>query len=147
MLHIAISIFFYYTWNAWTVNYFSKEPCETQAIKSRDDIKLHYGGQALTTFSSPRAGLLIRLARVHVLLTGTMGYPGGSDGKESACQCRQPGFDPWVGRAQQPTPVFLPGESHGQRSLVGSQRIRHDWATFTFFLNTKNNKSVQDYKL
>jgi len=33
-------------------------------------------------------------------------------------------FDPWVGkipwqRAWQPTPVFLPGESHGQRSLVG----------------------------
>ena len=31
--------------------------------------------------------------------------------------------DPWVGkipwRAQQPTPVFLPGESHGQRSLAG----------------------------
>ena len=34
------------------------------------------------------------------------------------------GFDPWVGkipwrRAWQPTPVFLPGESHGQRILVG----------------------------
>ena len=35
-----------------------------------------------------------------------------------------PGFDPWVGkipwrRAWQPTPVLLPGESHGQRSLMG----------------------------
>ena len=34
------------------------------------------------------------------------------------------GFDPWVRkipwrRAQQPTPGFLPGESHGQRSLAG----------------------------
>ena len=34
------------------------------------------------------------------------------------------GFDPWVGkipwrRAWQPTPVFLPGESHGQRKLAG----------------------------
>ena len=33
-------------------------------------------------------------------------------------------FDPWVRkipwrRARQPTPVFLPGESHGQRSLAG----------------------------
>ena len=28
------------------------------------------------------------------------------------------GEDPWK-RAWQPTPVFLPGESHGQRSLVG----------------------------
>ena len=36
----------------------------------------------------------------------------------------RPGFDPWVGkipwkRKWQPTPVFLPGESHGWRSLVG----------------------------
>ena len=39
-------------------------------------------------------------------------------------QCRRPGFDPWVRkipwrRKWQPTPVFLPGKSHGQRSLVG----------------------------
>ena len=37
---------------------------------------------------------------------------------------RRPGFDPWVGkipwrRKWQPTPVLLPGESHGRRSLVG----------------------------
>ena len=56
-----------------------------------------------------------------------MGFPGGASGKELACQCRRHkrrGFDPWVGmipwrRAWQPTPVFLPGESHGQRSLAG----------------------------
>ena len=45
-------------------------------------------------------------------------------GKESACNAGDPGFDPWVGtipwrRAWQPAPVFLPGESHGQRSLAG----------------------------
>ena len=39
-------------------------------------------------------------------------------------QCGRPRFHPWVGklpwrREWQPTPVFLPGESHGQRSLVG----------------------------
>ena len=39
-------------------------------------------------------------------------------------QCRRLGFDPWVGkipwsRAWQPTPVFLPGKSHEQRSLEG----------------------------
>ena len=56
-----------------------------------------------------------------------LGFPGGTGGKENACQCRRHkrcGFDPWVGkipwrRVWQPTPVFLPGESHGQRSLVG----------------------------
>ena len=47
--------------------------------------------------------------------------------KEPTCQCRRHkrcGFDPWVGkipwrRAWKPTLVFLPGESHGQRSLAG----------------------------
>ena len=52
-----------------------------------------------------------------------MGFPGGS-GKESSCQCRRPGFDPCVGKIPwrskwQPTPVFLPGKSHGQRRLAG----------------------------
>ena len=40
---------------------------------------------------------------------------------------------PWR-RASQPTPVFLPGEFHGQRSLMGYpsmglQRVRHGWVT------------------
>ena len=53
------------------------------------------------------------------------GFCGGSDGKESACNAEDlAGFNPWVGkipwkREWQPTPVFLPGESHGWRSLVG----------------------------
>ena len=46
-----------------------------------------------------------------------------SDGKSICLQCRRPGFDPWVGkipwrRKWQPTPVFLPGKSHGQKSLA-----------------------------
>ena len=48
-------------------------------------------------------------------------------GKEPTCQCRRlkrPGFNPWVRkkpwrRARQPASVFLPGESHGQRSPRG----------------------------
>ena len=54
-----------------------------------------------------------------------VGSPGGTRGKEPACQGRRREFDPWVGkipwrRQWQLTPVFfLPGESHGQRSLVG----------------------------
>ena len=53
------------------------------------------------------------------------GFSSGSDSKESTCQCRRLRFDRWVGkipwrRKWQPTPVFLPGESQGQRSLVAS---------------------------
>ena len=54
--------------------------------------------------------------------TQPLGFLGSSDGKESTCQCRRPGFDPWIPwrRKWQPTPVFLPGESLDQRSLAGS---------------------------
>ena len=53
--------------------------------------------------------------------------PGGTSGKETPCQCRRQKrlrFDSWVGkilwrRAQQATPLFLPGESYGQRNLAG----------------------------
>ena len=45
----------------------------------------------------------------------------------------RPGFDSWVGkiswrRVRQPTPGFLPGESRGQRSLVGTvQGVTKSW--------------------
>ena len=64
----------------------------------------------------------------HQIYVRTGGFPGGTSGKEPICQCRRvrdaPAFDPWVRkipwrRAWQPTPVFLPEESHGQRSLAG----------------------------
>ena len=44
-----------------------------------------------------------------------------SDIKESSCNAGDPGLIPVSGKRKewQPTPVFLPGESHGQRSLVG----------------------------
>ena len=56
-----------------------------------------------------------------------LGFPGGASGEEPACQCRRHKrcrFNPWVGkipwrRARQSTLAFLPGESRGQRSLVG----------------------------
>ena len=40
----------------------------------------------------------------------SLGFPGGSDGKESACNAGDPSSIP---------PVFLSGECYGQRSLVG----------------------------
>ena len=52
-----------------------------------------------------------------------MGFPSGSDGKESAYRCKKTQVrslgweDPWR-REWQLTPVFLPGEFHGQRSLA-----------------------------
>ena len=70
--------------------------------------------------------LSTRLLREFCEVTGLKGFPGGASGKEPACQCRRPRrrrFDPFVRKipwrsTRQTTPVFLPGEFPGQRSLV-----------------------------
>ena len=72
------------------------------------------------------------------------GPPRWCSGKESVCQCRRCKrlrFYPWVGkilwrRKWQPTPVFLPGESHGQRSLVGYNPWGHKEVDTTELLST-----------
>ena len=56
-----------------------------------------------------------------------LGFPDGSDGKESACIAGDLGLIPGSGRPPgerewQLTPVFLPGEFHGQRSMAGYSR-------------------------
>ena len=68
-----------------------------------------------------------------------MGFPGRSEGKESAFNAGDMGLIPWLRRSPwrrewQLTTVFLPGDFHGQRSLVGYkslglQRVRHDGVT------------------
>ena len=67
--------------------------------------------------------------------------PCGSDGRV-CLKCRRPGFDPWVGkipwkRKWQPTPVILPGKSHGCRSLTGTvhgltELYTTEWLHFPF---------------
>ena len=86
----------------------------------------------------------ICLSWSYICLNATVfikGFPGGTSGTELACQCRtrkRGGFDPWVGatpwrRVWECTPVSLPGESQGQRSLPGysplcHRRVRHNWS-------------------
>ena len=80
----------------------------------------------------------------------SQGYNEVSDGKESVCNAGDPGSVPRLGRFPWrrewlPTPVLLPGESYGQRSLagysqsMGSQRVRHDWVINT---HTQNLREV-----
>ena len=60
-------------------------------------------------------------------LMGTTLWPSG---KKSSWQYRRCWFEPWVGkipwrRKWQPTPIFLPGKSQGQRSLVAYSPWSH----------------------
>jgi len=64
------------------------------------------------------------LVTKRLLLPLSFRLPRWLRGKELACRCRRREFDPWVGKIRwrrkwQPTPVFLPGKSHGQRHLAG----------------------------
>ena len=53
--------------------------------------------------------------------------PGSPVVKTPPSKCRECGFEPWSGRRQwHPTPVLLPGESHGRRSLVGCSPWGHE---------------------
>ena len=69
-----------------------------------------------------------------------MGFPSGSDGKDSAYDAGDSGFDPWLGKMPSkkewlPTLVFLPGEfgteELGELHSVGLQRVGHNWVTNT----------------
>ena len=72
------------------------------------------------------------------LVPWQLGFPTGLESKESGCnagdQVQSLGREDPLEKGMQSTPVFLPGESHGQRSLVGhsplgSHRVAHDWVT------------------
>ena len=82
-----------------------------------------------------------------------LGLPWWLRGQSVCLHRGRPGFDPWVGkipwrRKWQPTPVCLPGESHGRRSLVGySPRGRKHRLHFTLFIHcvlfTRNLINIQ----
>ena len=92
--------------------------------------------------SGPSTLLLPQSLQATFPANSSLSWPGRIprwlSGKESACQCQRHRFDPWVGkihwrREWQPTPVFLPGESPGQRKpgrlqSMGWQTVRHDQA-------------------
>ena len=67
---------------------------------------------------------------IHIHILDITGFPSGTSIKNPPANAGDMrGFDPWIGkipwrRAWQPTPVFLPGESHGQRSVVGYRKIQ-----------------------
>ena len=93
------------------------------------------GYSFLIFFSKSLLKDIFRSSQIHVSVL-VLGFPGGANGKESACQCRRHkklGFHPWVElpwrRAWQSTSVFWPGQSYGQRSLVGYSPQSHTWVT------------------
>ena len=85
-----------------------------------------------------------------------MGFSGGSDSKESAYNAGDLSLIPGSGRFPWrrkwlPTPVFLPGEFHGQRSLGGLQsmelhKLDTNWVTFTHDLNSTMTVLIRPHR-
>ena len=91
-----------------------------------------YLGCGHMSFNSCAVNLLVGILALGIVLnalkaknslivrTRVQIFLGGSDGKASAYNAGRPRFSPWVGkipwrRKWQPTPVLLPGKSHGRR--------------------------------
>ena len=101
-------------------------------------------------FSFPRN---LGIAKENVLwyesLPNTRGFPGGSVGKEFAMQETSVQSGVWVGkipwrREWQPTPVLLPGGSHGQRSLAGySPWSRKEWDMAERYTSNTNTQTIE----
>ena len=91
-------------------------------------LELYSGRFATTPALSCQESLVLCFLDVskpkYVKAMAMRGFPGGSDGKESAYNAGDLGSNPGLGRSPgekkwQLIPVFLPGKSHGQRSLEG----------------------------
>ena len=94
-------------------------------------------GAPFSLFFCPNFGLFYQAAWAFRWLSG----------KEPTCQCRRYkrcGFDPWLQkilwkRKWQPTPIFLPGEFHGQKSLAGYNQWDRKELDTTEWLSTSTS--------
>ena len=74
----------------------------------------------------------------------TRGFPGGSEVKASACNAGDLGLIPGLGRFSwrrkcQPTPVFLPGDSHARGALWATVHgVAKSWTQLSDFTFTFN---------
>ena len=128
-IQILLSIQFYATDSAYCKSFLTR--C-TDCIRKMEKEK---NGGSSTVFLKSQNNCLVIMRHSNQIsfpndldtMLQSMGFPGGASGKAFPCQYRKHTrcrFDPWVGkmpwkRAWQPTPIFLPGESQGQRGLGG----------------------------
>ena len=78
----------------------------------------------------------------------SLGFPWGSAGKESACECGRPEFDPWVGNIPWKGKGYPLQDSGLENSMdyipMWLQTVRHNWATFIFSCSLpKRKENVQ----
>ena len=104
----------------------------------------HIGAKPIVLASFKNSSPRILFLRHLIPLTRPIELPRWLSGKESACQCRRHrrcALDPWIEkipwrREWQPIPVFLPGNFHKQRNLVGYSPGGHTASEMTVSMYT-----------
>ena len=108
-----------HTHRGWQQKYLGLSPIRGSVARERS-LQPAYG-EGPTSFRQP---VFVESQTESWASHGTSGKKLKTKKPHLQCRrCRRPRFDPWVGKipwrkAQQPTPIFLPGEAHEQRSLV-----------------------------
>ena len=87
---------------------------------------------------------MITYTHTHTYIHTYICFLSGSNDKESACNAGDLGSIPELGRSPgqgngQPTLVFLPGESHGQKSLAGYSPWIHKYINLYVVIYVNNN--------
>ena len=149
---------------SWTAAYqgppsmgFSRQECWKMTLLTKGNLCLAWEKHYFSSLIIPKVSSLIfwqsfqmeTLSYAHSNDYLKSGLPMWLSGKESTCQCRRPGFNPWGGkipwrRKWQPTLVFLPGESHGRGSLADSSPWDPNEPDTTEWLN---NNDVNTHSL
>ena len=132
--------FSYTNWKSKSIHFeISLYLQKSEPEKSYDPSKYHINKVLFTIYKIIAQNNFFVILNVLLLMYHCWGFPSGSEGKASACNEGGPGFHPWVKkipwrRKWQPTPVFLPGESHGQRSLASYSPWGHKESNTTEWL-------------
>ena len=121
-------------------------PRRKAKTKNRDRIRMQGKCISSTLLVGASNGFALSFCYDYILLAISRWLSN----KEPACQCRRCRFCPWVGkipwsRKWQPTPVFLPGKSHGQRSLVGYSPWGRKEPDMTEQLHDNKNECSMDW--
>ena len=104
-----------------------------------ETVKFSFSLRFFSEHSAKTIPLMDVSVSFYFVIKSLLRLPWWLSGKGSTCQCRRCRFNPWLRQIPwrwkwQPTPVFLPGKSHGQRSLVvyspwGCKRVKHSLVT------------------
>ena len=125
----------------WVCNGFASDLDPEGALLTGSQVKESFGGGSSEKMGSWNRARQVTFNMFCSDIAPQPGLPGWLRWLRIRLQCRRPGFNPWVEkicwrRVWQPTPVFFPGEPHGQKSL-GSNPWGHkesdttEWLTLT----------------